>query len=297
MVHSQRQRRAAPPRAKKNAFPFIQPSLILPTPEHKPIHTGEKTLKIEMVGGDMESIFALPRESDRDGGRKERKAEEPQWQPCSSGWVGGGRGGGWGHWTRTLLRSDDSVPGRCSQIGPHRQSELQLTASSNYRNWVWEEASDMRASRCPEICFQTRRFKAHTHTSGQVCRDAGTKHAWLNFQKPDFSIHGNGAHLLPSLKPCVSPKTLLWTDLSCQRREETAGKRGGRVKRSCALTAAHRFHFSDTNSDLMKSTLTPQGFVRGKMPFFSSSSSCPVRGKEDMLSLPFINASNSNVDL
>lgn len=48
--------------AHKNAFPFTQPSLILlPHPQAQPIHTGEKTLKIE-TGGYGECICIALRE-------------------------------------------------------------------------------------------------------------------------------------------------------------------------------------------------------------------------------------------
>lgn len=53
----------------------------------------------------------------------------------------------------------------------------------------------VRASRRPELCFQTHRFDAHVRAGAQG-RWQETRMA----QKPLLSIHGNGARLSPSLQ-------------------------------------------------------------------------------------------------
>lgn len=69
----------------------------------------------------METVFALPRESDRDGGRKEGRAKELWWQPHSSGGRGGGAAVEQGHFSfRTIQcqagvrRLDPSGKASCS---------------------------------------------------------------------------------------------------------------------------------------------------------------------------------------
>lgn len=182
----------------------------------------------------MESVFALPRESDRDGGRKERRAKEPQWQPCSSG--GGGRRKG-----ERALNKDTSP------FGP-------LSAGPAFADWTPPAKQD--AADCfiklLGVCGGQRRREsvplprallsdAHKHTSGQVRRDACTKHTWLNFQRPDFPSK-------ETVPACSCPLDRMWVWRRCFELTSAVNNRGGRkqqpggrVKRSYALTAAHRF--------------------------------------------------------
>lgn len=100
----------------------------------------------------MESVFALPRESDRDGGRKERRAKEPQWQSCSSG---GGRKG------ERALNKDTSP------FGP-------LSARPALADWTPLDCFIKRLG----VCGGQRRRESvplarapPSDASGQVCRD------------------------------------------------------------------------------------------------------------------------------
>lgn len=111
----------------------------------------------------------------------------------------GGRGGG--HRTRTLLLSDDSVPGCRSQIWtpPAKQAaaecfiklpQLGVRTPATEPAVAWEH---------PAAQSSAFRGMGSKRTSGQVRFEAGSKHAWLEIQKL-LSIHGIGARFLPSLR-------------------------------------------------------------------------------------------------
>lgn len=93
----------------------------------------------------MESVFALPRESDRDGGRREKS----KGAAVAATILWGGGGWGQGHFS-------------------FRTTQCQRTALSQLRRAAQSSAFTHLGSK---------------HTSGQVCRHASRNHARLKFQK------------------------------------------------------------------------------------------------------------------
>lgn len=151
----------------------------------KPIHTGEKPLKIEM-GGYGECICIAPREWQR--WRKKREKSKGAAVASSLLWGGVEQGHFFFRTTQCQAgahRLDPTGKASCSLL------LHQITATGCESLPGAEEAWERPAAQSSAF-----RHIGSKPTAGQVCRDAGSEHAWLQIETL-LSIHGNWCCLFP----------------------------------------------------------------------------------------------------